>query len=43
MIQFCTILITLFSFISKPTLVEGLWVTQDDETKKEKSEVLLYQ
>ena len=43
MIQFCTILITLFSFISQPTLVEGLWVTQDDETKKEKSEVLLYQ
>ena len=35
MIQFCTILITLFSFISQPTLVEGLWVTQDDETKKD--------
>ena len=43
MIQFYTLLFALFSNFTQPTTVEGLWITQDDETGKKKSEVLIYQ
>jgi len=43
MIQFYTLLFALFSNFTQPTKVEGLWITQDDETGKKKSEVLIYQ
>jgi len=43
MIQFYTLLFVLFSNFTQPTKVEGLWITQDDETGKKKSEVLIYQ
>jgi uncharacterized protein (DUF2147 family) len=43
MLQFYILLNTLFYVFFQPTSVEGLWVTQDDQTNKEKSEVLLYQ
>ena len=42
MTQFYILLIALFSNLFQPTSVEGLWITQDDETGKKKSEVLLY-
>ena len=42
MIQFYVLLIAFFSVIFQPSSVEGLWITEDDETKKQKSEVLLY-
>ena len=34
---------TLFINFSQSNPVEGLWITQDDETGKKKSEVLLYE
>ena len=43
MIQFYALLFALFSNFTQPTKVEGLWITQDDETGKKKSEVLIYQ
>lgn len=42
MTQFCILVIALISYLFQPTSVEGLWITQDDETGKKKSEVLLY-
>jgi len=42
MISLYLFLINLSIVLFQPTSVEGLWITQDDETGKEKSEVLLY-
>ena len=42
MTSFYILLTVLFSSINQPTSIEGLWITQDDETGKNKSEVLLY-
>lgn len=42
MIPLHLFLLKLSIALFQPTSVEGLWITQDDETGKEKSEVLLY-
>ncbi len=42
MINYIVLIITLFSFTEQTNSVEGIWVTEDDLTGKEKSEVLLY-
>ena len=42
MISLYLFLINLSIALFQPASVEGLWITQDDETGKEKSEVLLY-
>ena len=42
MTSFYILLTVLFSSINQPSSIEGLWITQDDETGKNKSEVLLY-
>ncbi|SRR5210317_902443 len=42
MIHLYILLIALISNFFQPASVEGLWITQDDETGKNKSEVLLY-
>ena len=42
MIKFYLVITALLSYIYQPTSLEGLWITQDDKTGKEKSEVLIY-
>lgn len=42
MIPLHLFLLKLSIALFQPTSVEGLWISQDDETGKEKSEVLLY-
>ena len=42
MIKFYLLITALLSYIYQPNSVEGLWITQDDKTGKEKSEVLIY-
>ncbi len=42
MIKFYLVITALLSYVYQPTTVEGLWITQDDKTSKEKSEVLIY-
>ena len=42
MIKFYLVITALLSYIYQPNSVEGLWITQDDKTGKEKSEVLIY-
>lgn len=43
MITLYLFLINLSVALIQPPFVQGLWITQDDETGKEKSEVLLYE
>ena len=42
MTLFHTLLISLIVFSVQSDPIEGTWVTQDDETGKQKSEVLIY-
>ncbi|MDG1653534.1 MAG: DUF2147 domain-containing protein [Flavobacteriaceae bacterium] len=42
MTLFHTLLISLIVFSVQTDPIEGTWVTQDDETGKQKSEVLIY-
>ena len=42
MIKFYLLITALLYYIYQPYSVEGLWITQDDKTGKEKSEVLIY-
>ena len=42
MTLFHTLLISLIVFSLQSDPIEGTWVTQDDETGKQKSEVLIY-
>ena len=42
MTQLLLFLTYFFINVIQPNSVEGLWITQDDETGKQKSEVLIY-
>lgn len=37
-----TVLLVLWSLFSQTDSIEGTWITQDDETGKQKSEVFIY-
>ena len=42
MILLNTIILFLMSLITQTNAIEGTWITQDDETGRKKSEVLIY-
>lgn len=43
MSHFLMLITVLFFNVNQPNSVEGVWITQDDETGQKKSEVLIYQ
>ena len=43
MSHFLMLITVLFFNVIQPSSVEGVWITQDDETGQKKSEVLIYQ
>ena len=43
MLHFLYLITYVFLNTIQPSSVEGIWITQDDETGQKKSEVLLYQ
>ena len=42
MILINTLIFFILSFSTQTTTIEGTWITQDDETGRQKSEVLIY-
>ena len=42
MTLFYSTIFFVFSIFTQPDSIEGIWVSQDDETGREKSEVLIY-
>ena len=42
MILINTLIFFILSFSTQTATIEGTWITQDDETGRQKSEVLIY-
>ena len=42
MIKYLALIIVLFTYSAQSNSLEGIWITKDDVTGREKSEVLLY-
>ena len=42
MIKYLALIIVLFTYSAQSNSVEGIWITTDDVTGREKSEVLIY-